>query len=358
MARRRLARRARRALLWWAAGFAAFQLALTLAVERGLADVRDPEFTAKLTRLRARQAEAPGRPLVLVLGSSRTKLALQAGRPGTATDGPPALVFNFGLSGCGPMLELVCLRRLLAVGVRPDLLVAEVVPLAFNERDGVPVEENWLDTSRLSAAEVVALRSYYSQADRLLHRWTQARFLPCTRYQAEFRGLLTLEIPGDERAGAGLARGMDGHGWQPHHLEVTSEQRRFLTEYSLRQYADALADFRLARRPARALTDLLGLCRREGIPAALVLMPEAGVLRRQYPAVMEAGVGAFLAGLRRDWGVPVIDARAWVADAGFWDAHHVLPVGAAAFTERFEREVVRPLLEKALGTRHWALVNH
>src|SRR5262249_32751630 len=107
MARRRLARRARRALLWWATGFAASRLALPSAGARGRRAVRAPESPAKLPRLRARRAEAPGRPLVLILGSSRTKLALQAGRLGTATDGPQALTFNFGLSGCGPMLELV-----------------------------------------------------------------------------------------------------------------------------------------------------------------------------------------------------------------------------------------------------------
>jgi hypothetical protein len=344
MAQRRLARRARAALLWWAVAFAVVQLGLALSVERWLAAVRDPEFAAKLDRLQARRAGAPGRPLVLMLGSSRTKLALQAGRLGTAAEGPPALVFNFGLSGSGPMLELVCLRRLLARGIRPDLLFAEVVPLALNERDGVPVEENWLDSSRLDGAEVLALRGYYQEAGRLLHRWTAARLLPCTRYQAEFRGLLALEVPGDALAPTGEARGMDGHGWQPHFREVSPERRRILVEYSLGQYADALAEFRLAARPARALTDLLALCRREGIPAALVLMPEAGALRERYPAAMEAGVTAFLAGLQRDWRVPVIDARTWVADADFWDAHHVLPAGAATFTERFECEVVRPLL--------------
>src|SRR5262245_2698640 len=67
MARRQLARQARRDLLWWALGFATFQLGLALAVERWLADVRDPEFAAKVARLQARRAEAPDRPLVLML---------------------------------------------------------------------------------------------------------------------------------------------------------------------------------------------------------------------------------------------------------------------------------------------------
>ena len=43
--------------------------------------------------------------------------------------------------------------------------------------------------------------------------------------------------------------------------------------------------------------------------------------------------------------MPVIDARRWVADDGFADAHHLLPGGAADFTNRFGREVLQPLLE-------------
>jgi hypothetical protein len=42
-------------------------------------------------------------------------------------------------------------------------------------------------------------------------------------------------------------------------------------------------------------------------------------------------------------GAPVIDARGWLGDDGFWDAHHQLPSGAAAFTAQFQREVFRLL---------------
>src|SRR5438132_46156 len=70
-ARHAFARRSARALGCAVAAFLAGQLALGLAVERWLPAARDPEYAAKVERLRARRAEAPGRPLVLVLGSSR-----------------------------------------------------------------------------------------------------------------------------------------------------------------------------------------------------------------------------------------------------------------------------------------------
>src|SRR5690242_12739591 len=100
-ARRAFGRRAARALGAAAACFLAGQLALGLAVERWLPGVRDPEYAAKVERLRARRAEAPGRPLVLVLGSSRVQMGLRAGTVAAEGGGRPALVFNFGTSGTG-----------------------------------------------------------------------------------------------------------------------------------------------------------------------------------------------------------------------------------------------------------------
>ena len=46
-----------------------------------------------------------------------------------------------------------------------------------------------------------------------------------------------------------------------------------------------------------------------------------------------------LADLRREWGVPVIDARDWVADKDLWDTHHLLPEGAEVYTDRLGREL-------------------
>ena len=57
-----------------------------------------------------------------------------------------------------------------------------------------------------------------------------------------------------------------------------------------------------------------------------------------------AGIDAHLHSVSERWGVPLIDARDWLGDDAFYDSHHLLPRGAAAFTERFERESLPPLL--------------
>jgi hypothetical protein len=93
----------------------------------------------------------------------------------------------------------------------------------------------------------------------------------------------------------------------------------------------------------RALIDLLTACHGAGIPAVLVLMPEASAFRALYTAEVRCGIDGTLDKFRRDWHVPLIDARTWVADADFWDGHHLLPPGAMAFTQHLAREML-PLL--------------
>src|SRR5256885_15170486 len=112
----KLVRTSRRRLGWLLAGFALCQLLLAVLIDTGLPAVRDPEFDARLQRLRARQEETPGRPLVLVLGSSRTGYGLDARRLSEAEPDGGALVFNFGISGSGPLFQLISLRRLLDAG--------------------------------------------------------------------------------------------------------------------------------------------------------------------------------------------------------------------------------------------------
>src|SRR5436190_4257491 len=84
--------------------------------------LRDPEFGAKLSRLHTTVAAAPGRPLLLMLGSSR---AMMCFNPDVAAEdagarGPAPVMFNAGATGGGPVMEQLFLRRVLAAGIRPS----------------------------------------------------------------------------------------------------------------------------------------------------------------------------------------------------------------------------------------------
>lgn len=341
MAARFLARRSRRQLFWLVAGLALCQVVLAVAVDGYLPQVRDPEYTIKLTRLRVRRAEAPDRPLVLILGSSRTAFGLDARRLSASADGASALVFNFGQMGAGPLLNLTILRRLLDAGLRPDLLYVELVPNMLVVGDGRLMEERLLDGARLRADEVWRLAPHYRQPARLLGGWALGRGLPCYRHQAELRQLLALDTPSDT---APTGAHIDSHGWFPRHDLITHKDHNASSALVLAQNREQCGCSTLAPEPVGALEELLALCRRERIAVTLVRLPEGSTFRAMYTPAARAAFTGLLAQMRAKWGVPALDAPDWVADAGFWDTHHMLPDGARCFTERFAQEAVYPAL--------------
>jgi hypothetical protein len=334
MGRRQSARSARAALWWGVVGFAVGQVLLGAAVDQAVPAVRDADYVRRLGRLRARRAAAPGAPLVVALGSSRTACGFRAGRLRPVLDGRPGVACNFGRPGAGPMVQLALLRRLLADGQRPDAVLVEFLPLYFNDRPGRLEDEKWLEDNaapRYSAREIHRLSRYCKSPADLVWRWGLARGLPCVRQLDDLR---------EWSAGAGPPADEDAaDGALVPVADVTPEQRRRYTAAVLGDFArgGAFDAFRLAPQPAAALHDLLALCRRDHVRARLILMPETGAFRAAYSADMTAATAAYLAGLRRDWGVTTIDARQWVPDEGFSDGHHLLPAGGALFTDRLGR---------------------
>ena len=99
-------------------------------------------------------------------------------------------------------------------------------------------------------------------------------------------------------------------------------------------------DFRLQGPPADALCEMVATCRRAHIPVALVLMPETSRFRSWYPSGMDGTIEKFLDRLD----VPWIDAHCWIPDAGFFDANHLHPGGAAILGRKLGRALL-PLLE-------------
>jgi hypothetical protein len=322
------------------------QLSLSAAIELWLPGVRDSDYVAKREQLQAHRAERPERPFVLVLGSSRVQGGLQAGRLSAGSSGgTPALVYNFAMPGCGPLLELVLLQRLLAEGIRPDLLYVEVFPAHMNQYGNACVEEGQLDAARLTGAEMLSLIPCYAQPRRLFKRWALARYLPATSFRAELRDYLAVDREETEKRPAGSdLLSQDRYGWQTHRTEVTPEQRQRYVGLAQRQYGPGLKRLHPAAQPALALGELLRLCRRAAIPVTLLLMPEGSEFAELYGPTVRAGLDTFLAGFCREHHVSLVDARGWVPDRGFWDSHHLLPAGAVLFSDRFGREVLWPQL--------------
>jgi hypothetical protein len=341
--RRHAAPRARVALVWALLSFAGFQLGLLVYIERCRPELREPEFGRKRALLRARLAEAPGRPLLLVLGTSRLSVGLRPEvlTPDLCGSGEAPLVFNFGLCGGEPLMELVCLRQLLLEGVRPRGVVIEVLPALLHSE---PAATDWfwpVHLSRMGWGNLPLVRSYADRPAELYLDWCQTRLVP---WSAHRFGILSRWAPSWlpwQSLRSDWLR-LDPYGWWHQPAPETAARRRAVAEVR-KGYAHLINHLRMNRLLDRALREMVDLCRREGIEVRLLLMPEAKEFRGWYRPAARRQFDAYFARLSRECAVPVIDARDWIDDALFADGHHLLDCGAVAFTERFGREVVRPL---------------
>jgi hypothetical protein len=351
-------RRGRAALAWALAGLVGLQAALC-----GWADwqpsARDPLFGRKLALLRQRLATEPDRPLVLVLGTSRSALGLRfddAERP-TDDDGwdevggeldeetddvaDRALVFNFGLMGAGPIHELLCLRRLLGAGIRPAKALIEVHPLLLHEGRGFG-ELAEIDVSGLDSADLGVIGRYVYEPATLYARWWQARLCPAWSHRMALQmNYASAWLDPGRQHDYGCLERLRPSGWIPHELESVSEElREKLCEVSVRVYEPAFHDFHVTDKPDRALREMIELCREERIEVELFLMPEASRFREGYSSDSRDRIASYLGRLTDQYAVVVHDLSAWCADRNFADSHHLLPDGAADFSRRFAASVL------------------
>ncbi|MFN4261421.1 MAG: DUF1574 family protein [Gemmataceae bacterium] len=333
-------RPARGALLWGIGLFLASQLVFALLLEAGLTKLNDPEYEHRLALLRARLSEAPSqRPLMLVLGSSRAAMGVCPDRlTPPHPDSSAPLIFNFSLLGSGPVMELMCLRRLLDDGIRPDAVLIECWPPFLNQEKH-NAEEQRFDKSRLRWGDVALLDRYWSGEGRIRREWAAARAVPA--YSSRFVILnryLPKWLPWYRRV-HGTWTNLDPWGWQAcADPEANDAMYRARVEIARQFYEPVLQDFHISPIADQALRELLTLCRRERIGAALVILPEGSTFRSWYPASVRARTDVYFASLCQEFHVPLVDARDWIADGQFYDGFHLLPQGALAFSERLRQQ--------------------
>jgi len=111
---------------------------------------------------------------------------------------------------------------------------------------------------------------------------------------------------------------------------------------AIAEYEGMLRNLQPTGGAARALSDLLAMCREQGVPVKLVLMPEAAGFRAIYPPHSTARLYEFLNRMCAEHGCGLIDAREWLPDSAFTDGHHQLRSGAEAFSDRLYRDVMKP----------------
>ena len=318
--------------------YLAAQAGLNLAIRNEWVPVRDPVYAEKTELLRtARRVLRPAaRPRAAGPRAGPGQLAgpswASTPRGSRRRFGGRVEAFNFGSPAAGPMTAALYLRRLLDAGARPDYVLVEVHPCFVAPLDP-PFEARWLHPYRLRPGEPDVLRSFGWDVPTPPHHGPDG--LPHVRVRVPVRAPEPRTPPVLLPCPYGLTVGArtDRHGYVRGVAMKPAEKPRAL-ERTFAQYAPVLADYHVGGPGCAAVRDMLARCGERSIRAAVVLMPESSEFRGWYGPAGYAAVTAFARQLSDEFGVPVFDAREWVADDGFADGHHMVPAGAEAFTDR------------------------
>jgi hypothetical protein len=312
-------------------------------VDGPVPEFRDPEFAYKMAELRRLRQEQTGKPLCLVLGSSRAGVGIcpAALRDEDIHHHEP-LVFNLALTGAGPITELIALRRALAAGIHPDYALIEIMPALLGE-NGTWGEARWIDTSRLTFKDFMIWRKYTGSRREVTQSWVLNRLAPIySQRYAIMSGLAPGWLPWTCRQDG--YRAVDHFGWIRFGRESASDvERQEALHAAQNQYSSGLAHFSLNPKTLKALHELLSLCQSQHIRCGLLLMPEGFEFQSMYPANARRAIDGYLSDLTREFQIPLFDTRDWMPETAFADSHHLLPKEAAVFTHKLEHEALTPL---------------
>jgi hypothetical protein len=331
-------------------------LLVGLYLHRRHPDFFDPEITLRLRKLSAGMAEAPGRPLALFLGSSRVFLGLRTSslnESQTQLQGRP-LAFNFALTGGGPVSERLVLHRVLSKGIRPHWLFVEVWP-PFLPQKGYFEEESIIFCRDLYWSDLRILARLYHQTWDAFCKLFAETVTPLLHYRVAVLNhyapqVVPTGLLKDVQVKEYFVAHVDSYGWmgfQDSLLGPSSlgpAERRHLLEKAQQSTRPVFEEFQVSDISRQALHELLEECRANDIRVAFLLMPEHSLVRSWYP-LMQFQFLAYLTQLSRQYHAPVLDTRGWQADEDIPDCYHLTPQATKIFSERFDREVYRPLLQ-------------
>jgi hypothetical protein len=342
--------RARAALAWTLAFFVLSQLAWNLFVDGWHPEQYDPESGVRLAALRARMAETPGRPLLLLVGSSRTEMSFLPERlpPLYTPAGAQVLPFNFSHLGAGPVMNLLQVRRLLRQGIHPDWLLVEVMPPQLNDAKQLILH---------AATEVrdMPLVARYKNPWLTYALFLRSRLVPGYKHRAFLVNQVVPQwLPPEqhllqEEIVLGPLGGDYAWWGKP---QPDDERIRLGTAAARNGYFPPLQQsFTISAISETASRELLDLCRREHIQVVMFLSPEGKDFQSWYCPQTRKKIDDYCAALSREFDVPLVDARNWLGERDFVDSHHTCLPGAERFTRRLGEEVIKPLVAGRLHFR-------
>lgn len=301
----------------------------------------DPRYYVRRDRLRQRrELQNPDAPLVVLLGSSRINNSLD-GKLAEANLGVSAgrqvVVANFGTPGSGPYHSLTILGRLIRDGLKPDVVIVEVLPTYLVERDwGSMTSSTWV---RFNVADESWLKKRGVHIDAVRDPWPVL-----FRHRTEFLKLActSISLPATEES-AGFPADTWGAALIGSDIDPERRQKGLAVAYE--EYYETLRSFQFGTKGLEGLRLVLEECNRNQIRSLLVLMPEGPNFRSWYRADARREIEQRLADLADACDSRLVVSSEWIAEEDFADSHHLLACGATKFTDRLTREAVSDALQ-------------
>jgi hypothetical protein len=250
------------------------------------------------------------------------------------------VVFNYGIPGAGLFVQDVYLRRLRSLGIKPDIVFVEIMPAYLDERLPDQYGDNVVG---FCADEVSRLPATLQSLRGPVRKWALSRLLSATPIRTEVCGAISFNPECGEDAVHRDLRALDKSGWLA--VDHPPQDRPRLKEIAHRQLDGSYRGFHLSDERERQLAAIIKAGQKDGAQVVLLLCPEGSEFRQLYSPEMHKEISNLLARLKERFGVPVVDARDWMADDYFFDMHHLRPDGARLFSARLAREALAPQLE-------------
>ena len=305
--------------------FALSQLALNVVIDTVRPHWRDPEAAVRFAPL----SRADARPLVVALGSSRTQMGFDPDSLGPLPGAPRVL--NLAQAGGRLPTQLVSLRRLHRAGVRPAVVLIEILPAAL--ADARPFEAR-LELPTLSLRDLIAITPECANPTTAWRDWLGARIAPVRQFRTHI-----LSDCGGGHLLPTFAR-TDFHkkqtrsnGWMPYFFETVSPEKRAAAIVADQaHYEPRVAQLQITGESHALLTTLAWEAEVNGATVAFVVPPESPEFRAWYRPAASQRLTQLLAELRETW--PVFDFRSAFVERDFADGHHLLRHAAREYSRR------------------------
>lgn len=340
-------RRGRGAVLWAVAGVLLLQVAY-YPMTYLWPQIHDGEFGAKLGALRSLIASKPkDAPCVVMVGGSLTSWGFNpSALTGVDVHSPQGpVVYNFGINNARTLVQLLCVRRVLEDGIRPDMMIVDTYVWDFNTRANAMDGEVFFPNVRLQEQDLDVLRRYDPKAHQRIQEWRQLHFTPWFSYRQNAQRYFLPTWCSPTARQVMYWESMDPNGWE--YFPAYASSQRQVPQAKVVDGAklctvwmntDPLDDETFPR----AYREMADACHKAKVPILFVRMPETAAMRAGFSPAVRARLDGFFAELASRDGVQVADARDWAPDDGFVDGFHLDASGSTRFTQRLEREILGP----------------